>query len=340
MISSWLNDLPPVLFLGGKGGVGKTSVSSALALILSQAGRRVLLISTDPAHSLADAFAQPIAATPTSLTTNLDAMELDPEQQVEAHINEVLVAMKDLTKPSMYPQIERQLKLSAQSPGTQEAALLEAMASWLDDFQPAGYDHLIFDTAPTGHTLRLLTLPEAMAAWTQGLLKHSESATRLQGVVDYLSASRQHSPQHPLAEPQQHGTQALSERQQQIAARLRQRQQLFQRARERIKDSKQTAIAFVLTPEKLPILETERAVTQLQDAKLPIAALIVNRNLPEHADGIFLQQRRQQELLYQQQIQTLFEALPKTFLPLFETDLQGMEGLQRLAEALQQARWC
>ncbi|MBY6063013.1 ArsA family ATPase [Pseudidiomarina sediminum] len=340
MTFSWLNDLPPILFLGGKGGVGKTSVSSALALILSQAGRRVLLISTDPAHSLADAFAQPIGASPTAIATNLDAMELDPEQQVEAHISEVLAAMKDLTKPSMYPQIERQLKLSAQSPGTQEAALLEAMATWLDNFQHAGYDHVIFDTAPTGHTLRLLILPEAMATWTQGLLKHSESATRLQGVVDHLSASRQHSPRHPLAEPQQHGTQDLSDRQQQIAARLRQRQQLFQRARERIKDSKQTAIAFVLTPEKLPMLETERAVTQLQQAKLPIAALMINRNLPVHADGVFLQQRRQQEVQYQQQIKTLFAALPKTFLPLFETDLQGLAGLQRLATALQQAKWC
>lgn len=340
MQQTWLSDLPPILFLGGKGGVGKTSVSSALALLLGAQGKRVLLVSTDPAHSLADAFGQPIGAEPTAITAQVDALELDPDTQVTAHINEVLAAMKDFAKPTMYPQIERQLKLSAQSPGTQEAALLESMAKWIDTAQQQGYDHLIFDTAPTGHTLRLLILPEAMAAWTQGLLQASEKAAKLQGVVDHLSASRQRSPQHPLAEPQQHGTQQLGDRQQKIAARLRTRQQLFQRARECIKDPQQTAIAFVLTPEKLPILETQRAVAQLREAQLPITALFINRNLPPQADGEFLAQRRQQELLYRQQIDELFSDLPKCFLPLFATDLQEFNGLQAFADVIAKTDWC
>ncbi|WP_411360298.1 ArsA family ATPase [Pseudidiomarina sp. YC-516-91] len=340
MQDSWLNQMPPIIFLGGKGGVGKTSVSSALALLLGQQGKRVLLVSTDPAHSLADAFGRPIGAHPTAINAQVDALELDPDAQVEAHIDEVLRAMKDFAKPTMYPQIERQLKLSAQSPGTQEAALLESMAKWIDSAQQQGYDHLIFDTAPTGHTLRLLILPEAMAAWTQGLLQASEKSAQLQGMVDHLSASRQRSPNHPLAEPQQHGTSQLGDRQAKIAARLRERQQLFQRARERIKDPQQTAIAFVLTPEKLPMLETERAVQQLREAKLPIAALFINRNLPGNADGEFLAQRRQQEQVYREQINQLFDDLPKCFLPLFATDLQELAGLEAFAQVIATSQWC
>lgn len=331
-----LHTPPKIIFVGGKGGVGKTSIAAALALHHSNKGRKTLVISTDPAHSLSDAFAQPIGAKITPLTAQLDALEIDPDQQVEQHITEVLASMKSMVKPSLYPQIEKQLHLTAQSPGTQEAALLESIARYIDEREELGYDLILFDTAPTGHTLRLLTLPEAMSAWTQGILQSSEKAQQLQGVVDHLSSSRQRAPQHPLAEPKQHDVPELSDRNQRIAERLRRRQQLFQRTRDAIKDPQQTAIALVLTPEKLPILETERAVRQLQEQKLPLAALWVNRNLPEHVEGEFMAQRQQQEQIYRAQIHNLFTRLPAAFIPLFARDLDGMEGLQQLVESLAQ----
>lgn len=334
MTNSIIQHPSPILFVGGKGGVGKTSVASALALLYAQQHKKTLVVSTDPAHSLSDAFAKPIGRNITPLNNNLDGLEIDPDAQVEHHIADVLASMKSMVKPTLYPQIEKQLKLTAQSPGTQEAALLESMARLITQREALGYDVIIFDTAPTGHTLRLLTLPEAMSAWTQGMLQTSTKAKQLQGVVDHLSSSRQRSPQHPLAEPQQHDVTDLSDRNAQIAARLRERQQLFQRTREIIKDPKQTSIALVLTPEKLPVLETQRAVKQLQEHHLPLAALWINRNLPEHAEGEFMAQRRAQEEHYRAQIKTSFAGLRGAFLPLFARDLDGVEGLQQLIEAL------
>lgn len=334
MTPDLLNHPPKIIFVGGKGGVGKTSIAAALALHHAALGRKTLIVSTDPAHSLSDAYAQPIGGKITELNARLDGLEIDPDTQVDEHIAEVLASMKSMVKPTLYPQIEKQLRLTAQSPGTQEAALLESIARLIDEREQLGYDLIIFDTAPTGHTLRLLTLPEAMSAWTQGMLQTSQKAHQLQGVVDHLSSSRQRAPQHPLAEPKQHDVADLSERNQRIAERLRRRQQLFQRTRDVIKDLQQTAIALVLTPEKLPLLETERAVRQLQEQRLPLAALWVNRNIPAHADGDFMAQRRQQEQLYREQIHAIFVGLPAAFLPLFERDLEGVAGLELLVKAL------
>lgn len=334
MTPDLLNHPPKIIFVGGKGGVGKTSIAAALALHHAALGRKTLVVSTDPAHSLSDAYAQPIGGKITTLNARLDGLEIDPDTQVDEHIAEVLASMKSMVKPTLYPQIEKQLRLTAQSPGTQEAALLESIARLIDEREQLGYDLIIFDTAPTGHTLRLLTLPEAMSAWTQGMLQTSQKAHQLQGVVDHLSSSRQRAPQHPLAEPKQHDVADLSERNQRIAERLRRRQQLFQRTRDVIKDPQQTAIALVLTPEKLPLLETERAVRQLQEQRLPLAALWVNRNIPAHADGDFMAQRRQQEQLYREQIHATFVGLPAAFLPLFERDLEGVAGLELLVKAL------
>ena len=114
-----------VLLVGGKGGVGKTTVSSALALLAARQGKRVLIVSTDPAHSLADAFGCPIGDSIRSIKDGVDALEIDPDKEVKAHIQRVMQQMKRFTKPELFPEIERQMRLSQQSPGAQEAALLE-----------------------------------------------------------------------------------------------------------------------------------------------------------------------------------------------------------------------
>lgn len=326
-------DSKQIIFVGGKGGVGKTTVSSALALKLSSQGKKVLLVSTDPAHSLADAFAQPIGAAVTAITKNLSALEIDPDQQVKTHIERVMRTMKRFTKPDMYPEVERQMRLTQQSPGAQEAALLERLAQIIDE-QPQHYDVVIFDTAPTGHTLRLLSLPEAMAAWTQGLLRQSQRAKQLEGVLDHLSPKAGKDITNPMADAKQHETATMDDRTAEITETLLQRQRLFQRTRRVLQDVRKTAIVFVLTPEKLPILETGRAVRALQAEQLPIAGIVVNRNLPADVGGDFFTQRRQQEQLYRTEIEAQFTNIPLVYLPLFPTDLYGQNALEQVAEKL------
>lgn len=322
-----------IVFVGGKGGVGKTTISSALALQQAQRGRRVLLISTDPAHSLADAFDMRIGDAITPMTERVDALEIDPDAEVEAHIARVMKTMKRYSKPDMYPEIERQMRLTQQSPGAQEAALLERIARLIDE-KPAEYDLIIFDTAPTGHTLRLLTLPEAMAAWTQGLLKQTERSKKLEGVLEHLSPKAGKDIANPMADPKQHESAELDDRTAEINETLLRRQRLFHRTRHVLTDASKTALIFVLTPEKLPILETGRAVKALRQEKLPIAGLVINRNLPEHADGEFFAKRRAQEALYRDEIEHEFHDLQRVYLPLFPTDLHGLNALMQIAEQL------
>lgn len=323
-----------VLLIGGKGGVGKTTVSSALAVLATQRNKKVLLVSTDPAHSLADAFGRDkIGDKITRLAANLDALELDPDREVEQHLARVSAQLKRYTRPEMFAEIERQMRLTRQSPGAQEAAMLERIANTIE-LGLAEYDLVIFDTAPTGHTLRLLSLPEAMAAWTQGLLNANKRSEKLGEVLGHLTPKAGRDIDNPLIDPAEHATAGMDDRNKAITETLLARQRLLQRTRELLLDKTRTALLFVLTPEKLPILETSRAVQNLQQEKLPLAGLVVNRILPDDADGDFLAKRRQQEKQHLQQIEQDFATLPRYKVPLQATDIQGIAALETMAALL------
>ena len=325
-----------LLLVGGKGGVGKTTTSSALAVLASQRDKKVLLVSTDPAHSLSDAFNRPIGDNITRLAPNLDGLELDPDREVEQHLAKVSAQLKRFTRPEMYSEIERQMRLTRQSPGAQEAAMLERMATVIEQGL-TDYDVVIFDTAPTGHTLRLLSLPEAMAAWTQGLLNANKRSEKLSDVLGHLTPKAGRDVDNPLANPNEHATAGMDDRNKAITETLLARQRLLQRTREILTDKRQSALLFVLTPEKLPILETGCAVQSLLQEKLPLAGLVVNRILPDSADGEFLAARRSQEKLHLAQIAQDFAKLPRYKVPLQATDIQGLAALQHMAGLLEQA---
>ncbi len=323
-----------LLWVGGKGGVGKTTVSAALAVLAARRGRRVLVVSTDPAHSLGDVFDRELGDSPRRLLPNLDAMEIDPDAEVEAHLARVTEQMRRFAAPEMMKELERQMRLTRQSPGTQEAALLERMSRLIIDDQ-APYDLLIFDTAPTGHTLRLLTLPEAMAAWTDGLLAHNRKSEALGKVLAHLTPKRGRDVATPFDDPQEDPFSDLDERTRDVARTLVERRRLFHRARRQIENAETTGFLFVLTPERLPILETVRAVQALEAVKVPVAGTLVNRVIPEEADGEFLRARREQEATYLARIDTELARWPRPRLPWLPTDVQGIEVLETLATRLE-----
>lgn len=323
-----------LLWVGGKGGVGKTTVAASLAVLAARRGRRALVVSTDPAHSLGDVFDRELGDTPRRLLPNLDAMEIDPDVEVEAHLKRVTSQMRRFAVPRMMDELERQMQLSRQSPGTQEAALLERLARLMTD-DSAPYDLIIFDTAPTGHTLRLLTLPEAMAAWTDGLLAHNRKSEELGKVLQHLTPKSGRDVDSPFADPEQDGLSDLDERTRSIAETLQNRRRLFHQARRRIENPEESSFLLVLTPERLPILETSRAVASLEAVHIPVAGTLVNRVIPQDADGEFLRQRREQEASYLARIDKEFSQLPRPQLPMLPTDVQGIEILEGLADRLE-----
>jgi arsenite-transporting ATPase len=321
-----------VVFVGGKGGVGKTTTASALSVLAARRGRRVLLVSTDPAHSLGDLFDQRIGSRETTLAENLVGLEIDPEAEAERHIETVTSNMRNLVAPAMFGEIKRQMDLARLAPGTAEAALLERVAELMIEARER-FDLIVFDTAPTGHTLRLLTLPEAMAAWTDGLLKHRERSGKLGEVLSRLGGARRSTEGDELAqlgEPTEGG----DSRADRIRAVLLERRRKFHRARRLLLDRTACAFVWVLIPERLPILETRKALDVLGKFDIHIEGIVVNRTLPAAADGEFLARRRSQERLHLAEIEQQFGGLPRLYLPLLEEDITDPEALGRLLEVM------
>jgi len=323
-----------LLFVGGKGGVGKTTTAAALGLLAAERGRRCLVVSTDPAHSLGDAVDRPVGDRETGLVAGLWGLEIDPDAEASRHINRITADMSQLVAPEMRAEVERQMEMARLSPGAQEAALLERVAQLILEGTKR-YDLVIFDTAPTGHTLRLLTLPEAMAAWTDGMLAHSKRSEELGKVLQHLQpkGSRADVPT-PLDDPQEDPFRDMDARTRRVAEKLLERRRLFHRARHALTDAETTAFLFVLTPEKLPILETRKAWDALSRFDIPIAGAVVNRVLPADADGTFLQNRREQEAHYLAEIDRQFGDLPRIRVPMLASDVTGMDSLREVAEYL------
>lgn len=320
-----------LLLVGGKGGVGKTTMASALALAAAQQGKRVLLVSTDPAHSLADAFDLPIGGREVTLAERLTGLEIDPDLETDAYLERVTEQMRKFTSPDQMRELSRQMRLTRQSPGAQEAALLERLARLLEAARER-FDLVVLDTAPTGHTLRLLSLPEIMAAWTDGLLRHNERAAQLGKVLGHLTPGQDLD--SPLGSPQQDALAGMDARTRGLTDTLRQRQNLFHRTRRLLMDPAQTAFLFVMTPERLPILETERAVSSLRAHEVPVAGIIINRVLPPDTDSRFLHARGQRQQRHLEDIDQRLGDLPRRQIALMEDDIQGMAALSALGAQL------
>ena len=162
MLESLVEAAGRYVFFTGKGGVGKTSTSSALAIALADRGQRVLLVSTDPASNLDEVLATALGQEPRPVSgvERLWAMNVDPEAAAAAYRERVVGPYRDLLPASAVTSIEEQLSGAC----TVEIAAFDEFTALLTDTElTAGYDHIVFDTAPTGHTLRLLALP---SAWT------------------------------------------------------------------------------------------------------------------------------------------------------------------------------
>ena len=328
----------PILFFGGKGGVGKTTLASVTALRLASAGHRTLLVSTDPAHSTSDILQCELGSKPRPVVAGCEAMEIDPEREADAYIESVKARIADVTPPRLVGEVDRQIDIARVSPGAVEAALFDRFTRILEE-EGAAYDRIVFDTAPTGQTLRLLSLPELMTAWMSGLITRRKKVGAFAKMWRNVAGSQRAEVGSQRAEAGSQGHVPGSGREARdaedpILAALEERRGRFHRARKVLTDPARTAFAFVLIAERLPIWETETAVAALTKHGIPVGAVIVNQLLPTADSGAeeapFLRSRRAREAEYLARIRQTLGNWPLLSVRLQDADPVGVDALERV----------
>lgn len=306
-----------LLFFGGKGGVGKTTLAVAVAQYAAERGERTLLISTDPAHSTGDMLEVSLDAEPTEVFPNLTVLEIDPTAEADRYIRDVKERIAASTPPRLVHEVERQIDIARLTPGAEESALFDRFTT-LIEAEGNHYDRLIFDTAPLGHTLRLLGLPEHMHTWMNALIGRRRKVNALSRVWQRVAGTQDH----------------VERRSDSVLEALEERRARFARVRTVLTDATRTAFVFVLIPERLPIIETEKAATALAAHGIPIGAVVINRIIPDSADGDFIGRRRQRERVYLERIERELGVYTLLRVSMQESDVVGREALHRLIAGL------
>ncbi len=283
------------VFFSGKGGVGKTSMACATAVRYADEGKRALIVTTDPASNLADVFEQPIGhkITPIDGVANLWAMEIDSDRATEEYKERALAPIR-LAFP---PQIVRVMEEQMSGPCTAEVAAFDRFTDFLDLSPQDGpaFDVVIFDTAPTGHTIRLLELP---AEWSQSI----ETASQGSGQTCIGPAAAIQDAKHK-----------------------------YERALATMRNPAQTTFVFVLHPEAIAIRETKRAAAELGKLGIHTQQLIVNGIIPDHerANPLFAA-RADMQARYLKQIEVELP-LPARRMPLLAGEIKGVARLRSVA---------
>lgn len=242
----FLDELPRYVFFTGKGGVGKTSVACATAVDLADRGRRVLLVSTDPASNVGQVFGQPVGdrITPITVVPGLDALEIDPEEAAAQYRDRTLAPVRNFLSAADLAAVTEQLSGAC----TTEIASFNQFTDLLAGTDVTdGYDHVVFDTAPTGHTIRLLQLP---GEWTR-FIDDGKGDTSCLGPMSGLEKSRS----------------------------------TYGRALATLADPASTRLVLVARAQHSALTEAARTVDELAEAGVQATHLVVNGVMPSGADS-------------------------------------------------------
>jgi len=284
------------VFFSGKGGVGKTSLSSAAAVMLAKRGARTLLVTTDPASNLGDVFGQEVglAVRVVDGVPHLFIQEINPDEALQSYKDRALAPLRELFPEEMVKSVEEKMS----GPCTEEIATFDRFIACMH--QPE-YDWVVFDTAPTGHTLRLLELP---GSWSLHIEESARgSGQTCIGSVDLLSASKQQ----------------------------------YDEAVRALQDPEMTTFVFVTQPARLPMEEMLRSSDELRKLNIVNQVAIVNGVIPEEERSHPYSSRRwQKQEPYIRELATRFSG-PIGHMPLYANEIRGLEILEHVGRDLQHA---
>jgi arsenite-transporting ATPase len=305
---------------GGKGGVGKTTCAAATALKKARDGHPTLVISTDPAHSLSDVFDQSVGSEPTHVREDLDlwAVEVDPEERIGQYRGQVSAALDELDDLGISldeGDLDDVIEAGV-APGTDEAAAMDLFVDYMDDPR---YEYIVFDTAPTGHTLRLLKLPDVMSSAMGKLMSVKSQVSTLADSVRTFFGNEEDE-----GEESDHD----------VDVDLQDLQDRMDRVADALRDPERTEFRPVLIPETMAILETERLLAELDAYDIPADSAVVNKVIEDPTPDCDLCQSR-----YSSQQKRIEEArekfdMPLTLLPLLHGEVHGLEAVETIADRL------
>jgi arsenite-transporting ATPase len=299
-----------IILVTGKGGVGKTTVSAATAIKSADLGYSTLVMSTDPAHSLADAFDVSLGDNPTQVVRNLDAQQIDSQQRLEESWGEVRDHLTELFDWSGLKGIEAE-ELTV-FPGMDE---LFSLATVRDHARSEQYDVIVVDCAPTAETLRLLSLPEVMSWYMDKMFPMSRKVAKVvRPVISRVSTI-------PFAD------EAVFD----AVARFYER---LDGIREILSDAEVTTARLVMNPEKMVIAEARRTYTYLGLFGYSVDSAIVNRILPDDVSDPYFDRWREIQTAHLADVDEGFAGSDIRRLRLFEEEMVGVDLLRTVADEL------
>jgi arsenite-transporting ATPase len=308
------------ILYGGKGGVGKTTCAAATALEAARNGEATLVVSTDPAHSLSDVFDTEVGSEPTRVVEDLDlwAVEIDPGERIGRYRGQVSAALDELEDLGITlddDDLDEVIEAGV-APGTDEAAALDLFVDYMDDPR---FERIVFDTAPTGHTLRLLKLPDVMGSAMGKLITVRSQVSSLADTVrGFLGTGGDEDTDDESAA--ELDLEALQARMERVAEVLR--------------DPDQTDFRVVLVPETMAVLESERLLAELDTYGVPVSRVVINKVLENPDPECTRCQSRHES--QQQRIEEARTRLgqPVTLLPELEGEVHGADAVRTVADRL------
>jgi arsenite-transporting ATPase len=305
------------IFFGGKGGVGKTVLAGTAALWTANQGKKTLLASTNPVHSLSSMLGQNVFGKPTPVegVPNLMAYEIDTHDTIEKSKKEIREKIEWFLK---YAEIKTKadefVESATMNPAFEESAMFENMIDLMFEDK---YEAYVFDTAPTANARRLLGMSSVYSMWVNKMVQSREEASSLK---DLLSYSKKKKEKDPLMD---------------YLLRLRER---MARAKTLLTDDKLTSFFFVALPEALPIAVITRFINWFREFGIPVGGVIVNMVIdkssvkPESPD--FVKNRVAMQDEHMETIWKEFDGQVRAILPLYETEIRGVPMLKRVAGQL------
>ncbi len=306
------------IMFGGKGGLGKTTFSAATAYWLASQGHKVLVFSVDPQASLSDIFQRDIFGKgPVEVMPNLFAQEIDADQRIRAYQDEIRQKIKDMYGFDRCPdEIERYMQAAAGEPAMEESAIFDAV---VDIVVSAEYDYYVYDLVPLGHALYYLSMGSVYDEWINKITKLRQEMAEYAQVAAVMQRSKQVEEDEILRELQY------------IKYRINTSSSI-------LTDRQKTGFFFVIIPEEMAILDTQKAAGLFAKYDVPLCGYVVNRVIPEslaeQAIPDYLRHRLAMQRGHLAHIRQEFGARVLAEIPEFERDITGLPMIERMAQAM------